>query len=76
MDYREHITSNPKVMVGKPIIKGTRITVELILEKLSQGATPSDILIMYPHITLDDISAVLMYAADMVANEAFASVAE
>ena len=74
MDYKEHISSNPKVMLGKPCIKGTRITVELVLEKLSEGATPQDILTMYPHLTLDDISAVLMYAADMVANEAFAPI--
>jgi uncharacterized protein (DUF433 family) len=76
MNYRDHISSNPNVMVGKPCIKGTRIRVELVLEKLSEGATSEDILTMYPHLTLDDISAVLMYAADMVANEAFAPVEE
>jgi uncharacterized protein (DUF433 family) len=76
MNYRDHISSNPKVMLGKPCIKGTRITVELVLEKLSEGATPQDILTMYPHLNSDDISAVLMYAADMVANEVFAPVEE
>ena len=68
-NYRQHITSDYRVMLGKPVIKGTRITVELILRKLGQGATPDDLVKMYPHITPEDISAVLHYAADVLANE-------
>lgn len=56
-------------MLGKPVIKGTRITVELLLRKLSEGATNSDLLLMYPHLQEADIMAALMYASDIVANE-------
>jgi uncharacterized protein (DUF433 family) len=50
-------------MLGKPVIKGTRLTVEMILRKLSQGATTDDLLKMYPHLTHEDIQAVYLYAA-------------
>ncbi len=68
-NYQQHITSDHRVMLGKPVIKGTRITVELILRKLGQGASPSDLVKMYPHITEADINAVHLYAADVLANE-------
>lgn len=67
--YQQRITSDHQVMLGKPVIKGTRITVELVLRKLAQGATTSDLVEMYPHINEDDICAVLLYAADVFANE-------
>ncbi|HEV7349261.1 DUF433 domain-containing protein [Telluribacter sp.] len=67
--YHERIVADPQVMLGKPVIKGTRITVELVLRKLSQGATTQDITKMYPHITQEDVMAVLLYAADLLANE-------
>ncbi len=57
------IVSNPKVMMGKPVIKGTRITVELILEKLSEGETVEDILKAHNHITVEAIRAALAFAA-------------
>ena len=69
MDYRERIVSDYKIMLGKPVIKGTRITVELILKKMSEGATQPDILAMYPHLEREDIDAVLTYASEMVSNE-------
>lgn len=56
------IEINPKVMVGKPVIKGTRITVELVLEKLASGQTTEDILRAYPHLNRDQILACLDYA--------------
>ena len=56
-------------MLGKPVIKGTRITVELLLRKLSEGATIADLLTMYPHLQEDDIMASLMYASDILAHE-------
>jgi uncharacterized protein (DUF433 family) len=65
----ERIESNYTVMLGKPVIKGTRITVELILRKLGQGATISDVLEMYPNVTAEDIYACLIYSADNIANE-------
>ena len=56
-------------MLGKPVIRGTRITVELILRKLSEGATVADLLDAYPRLTPDDVQAAIGYAADTVAHE-------
>lgn len=69
MNYKDRITSDHKVMLGKPVIRGTRITVELILRKMSEGATTQDLLNMYPHLQQEDIMAALMYASEMLANE-------
>lgn len=56
------IEINPKIMVGKPVIRGTRITVELILEKLASGQSVDDILSSYPHLEREQILACLEYA--------------
>ncbi len=69
MIYRDFITSDHKVMLGKPVIKGTRLTVELILRKLGEGATHSDLMRMYPDLNAEAIQAVLQYAAEVIANE-------
>ena len=69
MDYNEFITSDYTIMLGKPVIKGTRITVELVLRKIAEGASYNDLLDMYPHLSLDAIRAVMAYAADVIANE-------
>jgi uncharacterized protein (DUF433 family) len=58
------IISDPEIMMGKPVVAGTRITVELILEKLAAGETIEDILSSYPHITEPDIRAALAFAAE------------
>ena len=55
--YQDRIESKPEVMFGKPVIKGTRITVELILRKLSVGMTPDELVDEYPHISVQDIRA-------------------
>ncbi len=60
---------NPKVMLGKPVIRGTRIPVELILRKLSEGASEADLLDAYPRLAREDIRAAIRYAADTVAHE-------
>ena len=65
----DRIEINPDVMTGKPVIRGTRIPVELILRKLSEGADHADLLDAYPRLTLADIRASLAYAADTVAHE-------
>ena len=65
----ERIEINPDVMMGKPIIRGTRIPVELIVRKLSEGATEEDLLDAYPRLTREDIRAALAYAADALAHE-------
>jgi len=61
--YEEMIEVNPAVMMGKPVIRGTRITVETILEKLGAGETEEDILAAHPRLTSDCIHAALAYAA-------------
>ncbi|HET6673734.1 MAG TPA: DUF433 domain-containing protein [Nitrospiraceae bacterium] len=63
------VEMNPKVMMGKPVIRGTCIPVELILRKLGEGATETDLLDAYPRLTKADIQAALGYAADTVAHE-------
>jgi len=57
----ERIEINPAIMLGKPVIRGTRITVELILRKLAEGETVSDLLEDYPHLTAADIRAAIAY---------------
>jgi len=68
-DYMKYIEVNPEVMMGKPIIKGTRITVELILEELSAGKEINDLLKAYPRLTKDAIWAALAFAADAIKGE-------
>jgi uncharacterized protein (DUF433 family) len=65
----DRIEINPDVMLGKPVIRGTRIPVELIIRKLSEGATEVDLLDAYPRLTRADIQAALGYAADTLAHE-------
>lgn len=65
----ERIEMNPKVMVGKPVIKGTRIPVELIIRMVAQGIPESEILTEYPRLELADIRAALSYAAQVIAQE-------
>jgi len=65
----DRIEVNPKKMLGKPVIRGTRIPVELILRKLSEGAKDADLLDAYPRLTTEDIKAAIGYAADTLAHE-------
>ncbi len=65
----ERITADPKVMMGKPVIKGTRITVELVLRLRSKKHSVAEILEGYPNLTEDDIYAAEAYAADYLASE-------
>jgi uncharacterized protein (DUF433 family) len=69
IDYRSYIDADPKIMLGKPKIKGTRITVELILQKLADGYTSEDIVDMYPHLNSTSVLASISYAAAIVASE-------
>lgn len=68
-NYQNSIIRNPEIMNGKPIIKGTRITVELILKKLSEGVSIDGLIKMYPHLTQLQILASLEFAADIIGNE-------
>ena len=65
----ERIVINPQVMAGKPVIRGTRVSVELIVRMLAQGIPEHDILKEYPRLQADDIRAALAYAAQSVAHE-------
>lgn len=69
MNYLERITINPKVMTGKPIIKGTRVPVELVLKKLAQNIDAEEILKNYPHLTKEDIKAAILYAQEILRDE-------
>ncbi len=68
MARQSRITIDPNIMVGKPVIKGTRLTVELIVGLLGSGWSYEEVLEGYPHITLEDIHACLAYAAEVVAE--------
>jgi uncharacterized protein (DUF433 family) len=69
MTDTDRIEVNSRVMLGKPVIRGTRIPVELILRKLSEGATEDDLLDAYPRLSRQDIQAAIGYAADTLAHE-------
>ncbi|MBK8563546.1 MAG: DUF433 domain-containing protein [Saprospiraceae bacterium] len=68
-NWQEYIHSDPAIMLGKPVIKGTRITVELIVERLGYGQSPEDLLVSYPHLTKEAILACLRYAVGVLKNE-------
>ncbi|NJM13020.1 MAG: DUF433 domain-containing protein [Synechococcaceae cyanobacterium SM1_2_3] len=69
MKLSNHIDMNPGIMLGKPVIRGTRIPVELILRKLGEGASEQDLLDAYPHLNSQDIRAAIAYAAETLAHE-------
>jgi len=69
MSWRERLAIDPKVLVGKPVIKGTRISVELVVDLLAEGWTTDQILDSYPNLTGDDIRACLAYASELLHAE-------
>ena len=69
MEWQERISVDPKVLVGKPVVKGTRIAVELIVDLLAKGWTQEQILDSYPNLTAADIRACLAYASDVLHAE-------
>ena len=75
MNWKEHISSDPTILFGKMVIKGTRIPVELILEKLAAGSSFAELLQAYPQATTDDIKACLLFAADNTKHEKTLAVA-
>ena len=66
MDWRDRVVADPAVMVGKPVVKGTRLTVEFIIQLLGNGWSIGEILEEYPQVTDEDIRACLHYAHDIV----------
>lgn len=69
MPALDRIEIDPDVMLGKPVIKGTRVPVELLLRKLGEGAAIEDLLDAYPNLSREDIQAALQYAADSISHE-------
>lgn len=69
MDWRERIVLNPEVLAGKPVIKGTRLLVEFIIDLLAQGWSEGEILRNYPGLTHEDIQACLGYASAVLHSE-------
>lgn len=69
MSIHDRVESKPEIMLGKPVIKGTRIPVELIVRKLGEGASAEELLDGYPNLNKQDIQAALIYAADTLSNE-------
>ena len=65
----KRVVVDPKIMLGKPVIKGTRLTVEIIVEKMAYGATLDDLMKDYPFLTEEDIRSALLYAAKRLAHE-------
>ena len=69
MIYRKYITINSKIMMGKPVITGTRIPVDLIIKKLAQNMDVEDVLQDYPRLSKEAISAALRYAGEVISKE-------
>jgi uncharacterized protein (DUF433 family) len=69
MNWQEHITADPSVLVGKPVIKGTRLAVEFVLELIAEGWSEADLLRNYPGLTREQILACVAYAKDRLSEE-------
>ena len=69
MDWQERIAIDPKILVGKPVVKGTRLAVEFFIGLLAQGWSEAEVLRNYPGLTSDDIKACLAYAGEMMKSE-------
>jgi uncharacterized protein (DUF433 family) len=69
MNWRERITVDPKILVGKPIIKDTRISVEFVIDLLGRGWTTEQILNEYDHLKPEDLQACLAYASELLQSE-------
>lgn len=69
MNWKDYIISDPDVLVGKPVIKGTRLSVELILERLGDGWSQDDLFRSYPHLTPQALQAVFAFAREVMKDE-------
>jgi uncharacterized protein (DUF433 family) len=69
MSWQERIIVDPQILVGKPVIRGTRLSVELIVDLLAQGWSEADVLSSYPKLTAEDIHACLKYASAVMQSE-------
>lgn len=71
MTWREHIHSDPEILGGKPVVHGTRLTVEFLLALLAQGWTPEQLLDNYPQLTPESLRAVFAFASEALQDETF-----
>ncbi len=71
MNWRDRIVSDPEILVGKPTINGTRISVELLLDRMADGWSMDDILTSYPHITREDVLAALAFVAENFKEDSY-----
>jgi uncharacterized protein (DUF433 family) len=69
MTWEDRIEVKPQVLCGKPVVKGTRISVEHVIKLMADGWSEADVLQSYPHLASEDVKACLAYAGDMLANE-------
>ena len=69
MSWQDHISIDPKILVGKPVVKGTRIAVELVIDLMAQGWSQEQILDNYPNLTAEDVRACLAYASEILHSE-------
>jgi len=69
IDWRDYITADPEILVGKATIRGTRISVELIMELVGEGWTLDQILEAYPHLNRDQVRAAIAYAIEVVRDD-------
>ena len=69
MNWRDHIISDPEILVGKPVVKGTRLSVDLILDRLADGWTAEDLFESYPRLTPEALQAVFAFAAEVLKDE-------
>lgn len=67
--YRDHIIADPNILLGKPVVKGTRISVQTVLEQLADNPDVNELFAAFPRLTLDDVRACLDYASALVAGE-------
>ncbi len=73
MNWRDHIHSDPEILGGKPVVKGTRISVELILEYFEDGASITDVLAAFDHITEEDVRAAISFTRDLLVDSTVAA---
>ena len=71
MPWRERIVADPEILAGKPTVRGTRISVELILDRLASGWTTESLIQAHPHLTAEDVRAALAFAADLLGEERY-----
>jgi uncharacterized protein (DUF433 family) len=69
VNWRDHIHSDPAILAGKPVIRGSRISVELVLEYFADGGSVADVRAAYPHITEEQVRAALSFAHDVIVED-------